>query len=781
MADENAIDSPRPFRRERNLSNRNFAKRRSARRISVESHSSVESFNLSAAESVNNASSNASSVHESAASAASASGSHNHSTTSSSGSNGSYSLSVASSQLQYSYSLQSDTESAFHRASTRRMVPPPLPITGPPLDDEEPLEDVAAATITINGDDTPTTQMTDPALLGVRQKVHRFETLTAEQRILFKTGRHQLRKQQQQSNTHTENEMVGVTSATPGLWRVFPPAMRRSTPDTDSSLASRQSAASSFHTSIDEERSVDDVDDFSDYAEDEHALAARAEADAAVEYVVPEEARELREDVVPSHLPGYVSAPASEQLETGSVAELNTDDFGKVETVRRTVSDDYASTMPKSRSKNLQTNAEDSPKQASKDFPRNFRSTPRPKTEIISTRNHANAQKSKSLYQPREDQEEETEAELRDKSSQHIKPILEELIKTEETYVENLRIGLENYGNIFARKDLPIGLRGKKYVLLGNVGQIYEFHAEEFLPMLHANQRDLKRLFDEFQHYIEQNFFYCYVIFTMNKQRSLKLCDTYKNYFKRIQNELDDKLGINSFLVQPIQRMARYPLLLQQFISTLFKHRDFQIKPLLESCCRLEKKMRTLLTTTNESEVINDIVECNEFNVFHQGKFRKVSDFTITDHTLRRSYRGKVFIFDKCIIYTEIKGKHLIFHGRYPCEHIGIVAKTKHFTLFYERRKQQECDFQAEAPVIEAWLELIREMISSFVTEERQKLQDRYAREGEQQYRKPVSLTLFRDSNRFSSDSGIGNIWVLPKPEAESEATNNRTTWYAVN
>ncbi|XP_017478914.1 PREDICTED: pleckstrin homology domain-containing family G member 4B-like isoform X3 [Rhagoletis zephyria] len=412
---------------------------------------------------------------------------------------------------------------------------------------------------------------------------------------------------------------------------------------------------------------------------------------------------------------------------------------------------------------------------------KNYRSASRPKTEIIGTTNHPIIDKCKSLYQPRDEHEEEAEAVLRDKSSQHIKPILDELIKTEETYVENLRIGLENYGNIFARKDLPIGLRGKKYVLLGNIGQIYEFHLEEFLPMLHANRRDLKRIFDEFQLYIDKNLFYCYVIFTMNKQRSLKLCDTYKNYFKRIQNELDDKLGINSFLVQPIQRMARYPLLLQQFITTLFKHRDFEIKPLLESCCRLEKKMRTLLTTTNESEVINDIIECNEFNVFHQGKFRKVSDFSVTDHTLRRSYRGKVFIFDKCIIYTEIKGKHLIFHGRYPCEHIGILAKTKHFTLFYERRKQQECDFHAEPQVIELWLELIRDMISSFVMEERQKLQDRYAREGEQQYRKPVSLSLFRDSNRFSSDSGIGNIWVLPKPEAESEVANNRTTWYAVN
>lgn len=31
--------------------------------------------------------------------------------------------------------------------------------------------------------------------------------------------------------------------------------------------------------------------------------------------------------------------------------------------------------------------------------------------------------------------------------------------------------------------------------------------------------------------FFQQNCFYGYVIFTMNKQKSLKLCDTYKNYF----------------------------------------------------------------------------------------------------------------------------------------------------------------------------------------------------------------------------------------------------------
>lgn len=84
-----------------------------------------------------------------------------------------------------------------------------------------------------------------------------------------------------------------------------------------------------------------------------------------------------------------------------------------------------------------------------------------------------------------------------------MQPILDELIKTEETYVENLWLGINNYGNVFKRKDLPIGLRGKKYVLLGNVEHLAEFHRDEFLPMLKRNRHDLKRIFEEFIEFIE--------------------------------------------------------------------------------------------------------------------------------------------------------------------------------------------------------------------------------------------------------------------------------------
>ncbi|XP_075168338.1 rho guanine nucleotide exchange factor 25-like [Haematobia irritans] len=345
------------------------------------------------------------------------------------------------------------------------------------------------------------------------------------------------------------------------------------------------------------------------------------------------------------------------------------------------------------------------------------------------------------------------------KGQESIQPILDELIKTEETYVESLWLGLNNYGQLFERKDVPRSLKGKKYVLFCNIEQIAEFHRDEFLPMLMRNRYDLKQLFDEFQGFIDQNCFYAYVLYAMNNQRSLELCETFKKYFKILQLERNDTLGINSFLLQPIQRVARYPLLLKEFIKKLFD--NYPLKPVLDSCCRLDKKLQNLLNAINKSEVINDLAclsETHEFNIFYQGKFRNVAEFNVHDHRLKRSYRSKVFAYDKCIIYTEIKRKQVVFRGRYPREHMGINIQAKYFTLFYNRRKQQECDFMGDPSIVKQWQELIVDIISSYAEEERMRLKQLHLKENgeisQMRIKPAVSLLLFRDTNRFSTDSG---------------------------
>ncbi|KAL5291020.1 hypothetical protein ACFFRR_010434 [Megaselia abdita] len=328
-----------------------------------------------------------------------------------------------------------------------------------------------------------------------------------------------------------------------------------------------------------------------------------------------------------------------------------------------------------------------------------------------------------------------------------VKPIIDELIKTEETYVENLRIGLKNYEQIFKRGDLPAGLCGKKFVLMGNVEQLLEFHEMQFLPMLRKERHDITRLFNEFVRFLDEHYFYSYVIYTMNKKRSLQLCDIYKVYFNQIQDELGDKLGIMSFLVQPIQRLARYHLLLNKFNAKLFEVSSLPFKSVLAASGKVEKRLKDLCLITNESEQINDIVNSKDFNVFYQGHFKKLNDFHCVDYTKRKGYQSRLFLFDKCVIYTEIANdKRLIFRGCYPCEHIGVIPKANSLTLFYEKQKLQECVFKAEYDVIQNWVDLIQEMMKGYAKEEKRQ-----------------NLAQFRNNNRFISDSWIGDMWQAPR------------------
>lgn len=69
-----------------------------------------------------------------------------------------------------------------------------------------------------------------------------------------------------------------------------------------------------------------------------------------------------------------------------------------------------------------------------------------------------------------------------------------ELLHTENVYVERLRHVIENYIPEMSRDDLPCSLWGMKTDIFANIEKIFRFHAEEFLPALRHCEKDLKKL-----------------------------------------------------------------------------------------------------------------------------------------------------------------------------------------------------------------------------------------------------------------------------------------------
>ncbi|XP_030569460.1 triple functional domain protein-like [Drosophila novamexicana] len=296
-----------------------------------------------------------------------------------------------------------------------------------------------------------------------------------------------------------------------------------------------------------------------------------------------------------------------------------------------------------------------------------------------------------------------------DVAEQCARHVLHELISTEQQYVEDLVSGIERYSHIFSPlPSLPVGLVGQQHVLLPYVTQIVKLHRYKLLPLMLQHRHQLELLFERWYALIDQDLFNCYVLFAASQRASLQLYHKHELYFKRLQIQLGDPLGIRSFLLKPVQRVTKYPLLLSRFIQAFYEHRQLISKRVFEVACRLETRLRELLERANQSDQLNDIKHFNALSILNEASFITVGEFQLNDGRLRRSYSCKLFAFNTCLIYTESKGRKQLLRGNFLLPDVCFVALSKSFLLC---NKQRECEFLCQPAVLQKWETIVRQLL----------------------------------------------------------------------
>ncbi|KAH8396186.1 hypothetical protein KR222_004662, partial [Zaprionus bogoriensis] len=292
--------------------------------------------------------------------------------------------------------------------------------------------------------------------------------------------------------------------------------------------------------------------------------------------------------------------------------------------------------------------------------------------------------------------------------------VLDELVATERQYVEDLNGDLHRYTRIFEQEgdSLPDGLRGQQHVLLANIAEIAALHRYMLLPLMLQHRQQLEMLFEGWLALIERGCFYCYVLFAASQRASLQLYDSYELFFKRLQITMNDPLGMRSFLLKPVQRMTRYPLLLSKLVQTFFQHRELISKRVFEVLCRLESRLRELVERANQADQLNDINHFNAFNVLNEAIFITLGEFVLNDSRLRRSYNCKLFAFNTCLIYTERKGRKQLLRGNFILPDVCLSVQSKSFLLC---NKQRECEFLCQTvPVLRKWQGIVQQMLRDY-------------------------------------------------------------------
>lgn len=94
-----------------------------------------------------------------------------------------------------------------------------------------------------------------------------------------------------------------------------------------------------------------------------------------------------------------------------------------------------------------------------------------------------------------------------------------------------------------------------------------------------------------------------------------------------------------------------------------------------------------------------------------------MNEFEIYDWELRRRFRGKVFRFEGCVIYTEeLDREYLEFRGFYASDKLGIDYKEgkSKFKLYVEKRGHKEVEFHADLNIVVEWKTMLVGILMDF-------------------------------------------------------------------
>ncbi|XP_019952588.1 proto-oncogene DBL isoform X1 [Paralichthys olivaceus] len=326
----------------------------------------------------------------------------------------------------------------------------------------------------------------------------------------------------------------------------------------------------------------------------------------------------------------------------------------------------------------------------------------------------------------------ETDSEVEDNPEQVTRHIMKELIATERIYVDELLSVLLGYR---AEMDdpsvsylLPSALRSQKDVLFGNMPEIYQFHSRIFLQDLQSCLEAPERVGACFLQRKEK--FQVYERYCQNKPRSELLWRQCSDspFFQECQKKLDHKLGLDSYLLKPVQRLTKYQLLLKELLKHCTEERyRCELREALDSMLELLKSvndsMHQIAITGYQGDLsqLGRMVMQGGFSVWISHKRAAVR---MKELARFKPMQRHLFLYDHALLFCKRRDEdnqdRTPFYSFKSCLRMSAVGITenvkgdvKKFEIWYSGR---EVVYIVQAPTVEvkvAWLREIRKILTN--------------------------------------------------------------------
>ncbi|XP_043753582.1 proto-oncogene DBL isoform X1 [Cervus elaphus] len=310
--------------------------------------------------------------------------------------------------------------------------------------------------------------------------------------------------------------------------------------------------------------------------------------------------------------------------------------------------------------------------------------------------------------------------------------VLNELIQTERAYVRELFTVLLGYRAEMDNPEMfvlmPPLLRSKRDVLFGNMAEIYEFHNNIFMSSLESCVDAPERVGPCFLE--RKDDFQMYAKYCQNKPRSEAIWKKYSEcaFFQECQRKLKHRLGLDSYLLKPVQRITKYQLLLKELLKY---SKDcvgsVELKEALDTMLDLLKSVNDSMHQTAINGYIGNLNELGK--MIMQGAFsvwigHKKGTTKMKDFARFKPMQRHLFLYEKAIVFCKKRIESGEGGDRYPSysfkhclkmDELGITEYVKgdnrKFEIWYAGKEEVYIVQASNIDMKMMWLKEIRNIL----------------------------------------------------------------------
>uniref|UniRef100_A0A670IU24 Pleckstrin homology and RhoGEF domain containing G1 n=1 Tax=Podarcis muralis TaxID=64176 RepID=A0A670IU24_PODMU len=288
----------------------------------------------------------------------------------------------------------------------------------------------------------------------------------------------------------------------------------------------------------------------------------------------------------------------------------------------------------------------------------------------------------------------------------YVDRVVQEILETERTYVQDLKSIMEDYLDcITDQSKLSLGME-ERSALFGNIKDIYHFNSE-LLQDLENCENDPVAIAECFVSKSEE--FHIYTQYCTNYPRSVAvLTECMRNkslakFFRERQEALQHSLPLGSYLLKPVQRILKYHLLLHEIENHLDKDTE-GYDVVLEAIDTMQRVAWHINDMKRKHEHAVRLQEIQSLLTNWKGPDLASYGELVLEGTFRFQ-RAKnertLFLFDKLLLITKKREETFTYKAHILCGNLMLVEvipkEPLSFSVFHYKNPKMQHTVQAKS------------------------------------------------------------------------------------